>query len=100
MGKKIRVTPEELGVASKKLMEISESYKGIYNQLFIQIGNMGEAWQGEDNLAFVNRINGFLEELKQMADKVQVAGETMEQQRANYVQRQDDNIVNVNKLSN
>ncbi len=100
MGKKIRVTPEELGTASQKLREYSETYTEIYTQLLQEAGTMGEAWEGEDNLAFVDQINGLLDDLKSMAQKLLTGSEALEQQRQNYVQRQEANITQVRKLSN
>ena len=88
----IRVTPEELGKASQKLQTISETYTGIYNRLLQKASTMGAAWEGEDNIAFVNKINGFCEELKAMGSKLQTASQGLEQQRANYVNRQNDII--------
>lgn len=100
MGKVIRVTPEELESASKKVAEISDTYTSIYNQLINQAGQMGSAWEGEDNLAFVNQINGFCEELKQMADKLKVASDALMKQKINYAQRQEANITQVKQLIN
>ena len=100
MGKKIRVTPEELEKASTALKKHSESYTTIYQKLFQEVGTMGEAWDGEDNLAYVEQINGFCEELKQMADKLMTASTTMKQQKDNYVNQQKNNISAVKKLTN
>ena len=100
MGKKIRVTPEELETASQKLSGYSETYTEIYTQLLQEAGTMGEAWEGEDNLAFVDQINGLLEELKSMAQKLMTGSEALHQQKTNYVQRQEANIAQVRKLSN
>lgn len=100
MGKKIRVTPQELDIASKKIAGLSETYTGIYTQLLTIAGTMGEAWEGEDNLAFVDQINGFNEELKAMADKLMTASQALDNQRANYVATQEHNIAQVRKLTN
>lgn len=100
MGKRIRVTPQELDAASKKLAQLSETYTGIYTQLMQAAGTMGEAWEGEDNLAFVDQINGFNDDLKNMATKLQTASQALEQQRVNYVNTQENNTVQVRKLSN
>ena len=100
MGKVVRVTPEQLEAASKKLAEHSQNYTQIYQQLLQEAGTMGSAWEGEDNLAFVNQINGFLDELRMMADKIKVASDTLNQQRLNYKARQDDNIAQVKNLAN
>ena len=100
MGKRIRVTPQELETASKKLAELSETYKGIYTQLMQTASTMGEAWEGEDNLAFVDQINGFNGDLKVMADKLLTASQALDQQKANYVATQENNMVQVRKLTN
>lgn len=100
MGKRIRVTPEELGTASTKVQELSETYTTIYNQLLQVASTMGEAWEGEDNLAFVDQINGLNDDLKQMADKLSVASQALEQQRLNYVAVQDNNKSQVRRLTN
>ncbi len=100
MGKKIRVTPEELDKASQKLSGLSDDYSEIYAQLLQQAQTMGEAWEGEDNLAFVDQINGFCEELKSMAQKLKLASETIFKQKMNYSNRQDTNITQARKLTN
>ena len=100
MGKIIRVTPEQLQDASKKLHDHSTTYAQIYQQLLQEAGTMGAAWEGEDNLAFVTQITGFTEELKMMADKLETASLALEQQRANYANRQDANITQVKQLTN
>lgn len=100
MGKKIRVTPEELEAASKNLLEFSNTYTDIYGQLMKETGTMGEAWESDDNVAFVNQINGFCEDLKAMASKLQTASDTLHQQKVNYSTRQETNITQVQKLAN
>ncbi len=100
MGKRIRVTPQEMETASKKLAEMSETYKGIYTQLMQAASTMGEAWEGEDNLAFVDQINGLNDDLKNMADKLLTASRALDTQRANYAQTQENNMVQVRKLTN
>lgn len=100
MGKVIRVTPEELGKASQKMQSLSETYTEIYTQLLQEASTMGTAWEGEDNLAFVEQINGFCEELQSMASKLSTASQALEKQRANYVARQENNIAQVKKLAN
>lgn len=100
MGKIIRVTPEELITASDKLLSVSETYTEIYTQLLQQAETMGTAWQGADNLAFVEQITGFTDELKAMADKILLASEALKQQSQNYTDRQEANITQVKKLTN
>ena len=47
MGKKIKVTTEELEKASNSLKKISESYTVMYRKIFQEVDTMGEAWQGD-----------------------------------------------------
>lgn len=101
MGKIISVTSfEDMAKASQRLQTISEIYTEIYTQLMQEANTMGSAWEGADNLAFVEQINGFTEELKTMATKISNASQALDKQRANYIARQDNNITQVKKLVN
>lgn len=101
MGKIISVASfEDMAKASQRLQSLSETYTDIYSQLLQEANTMGSAWEGADNLAFVEQINGFTEELKAMAAKLATASEALEKQRANYIARQDNNMTQVKKLIN
>jgi len=100
MPRTIIVTPAELEKAATKLSSISETYTAIYKQLMQQAQTMGAAWEGADNLAFVEQISGFCEELKNMALKIETVSSTLKTQAKNYSDRQQDNIVQVKKLTN
>lgn len=101
MGKTIRVSSfEDMARASQKLQAISETYTEIYTQLLQEANTMGTAWEGADNLAFVEQINGFTEELKMMAQKLSDASQALDKQRENYIARQENNITQVKKLVN
>lgn len=101
MGKQISVSSfSKMEEASKRLQTISETYTQIYQQLMQNAETMGSAWEGADNLAFVEQIKGFTDKLKAMADKLHAASTALDAQRANYVARQEDNIAQVKKLTN
>ena len=101
MGKTISVASvEDMAKAAQKLQSLSENYTDIYTQLMQEANTMGTAWEGADNLAFVDQINGFTEELKMMATKLSTASQALDKQRANYVARQENNITQVKKLVN
>ncbi len=101
MGKTISVSSfDEMAKASQKLQALSETYTEIYTQLLQEANTMGSAWEGADNLAFVEQINGFTEELKTMAQKLSLASQALDKQRANYVAQQESNITQVKKLVN
>ena len=79
MGKTISVASfDDMAKASKRLQALSETYTEIYTQLLQEANTMGTAWEGADNLAFVEQINGFTEELKAMAAKLMTASEALE----------------------
>lgn len=100
MGKNIQVDPSKIDAASTKLAELSNTYDSIAKQLMSDATTMGEAWQGEDNVAFCNQIKGFTEELTQMAKKLKNGSETLAQQSTNYKQRQDSITAAVKNLTN
>ena len=101
MGKTIRVASfDDMAKAAQRLQTLSESYTEIYTQLMQIANTMGTAWDGADNLAFVEQINGFTEDLSTMAAKLSTASQALDKQRANYVARQDHNIAQVKKLAN
>ena len=101
MGKVFTVSSfDGMSRASKELQSDSEAYTEIYTELMQKASTMGAALEGADNLAFVEQITGFTEELKAMADKLSLASQTLDKQRANYVAQQDSNITEVKKLKN
>lgn len=101
MGKTISVASfEDMAKAAQRLQALADTYTEIYTQLLQEANTMGSAWEGADNLAFVEQINGFTDELKMMASKLSTASQALEKQRANYVARQDNNITQVKKLIN
>lgn len=101
MGKNITVSSfTELEATSKKLENHGQTYKNIYTRLLNCANTMGTAWEGADNQAFVQQIQGFADELKFMSEKLIEDSKLLHQQKENYVQRQDDNIAQVKKLKN
>jgi len=65
-----------------------------------EASTMGAAWEAADNLAFVEQITGFTDNLQAMAEKILTASQALDQQRANYVAVQESNITQVKKLNN
>lgn len=100
MGKNIQVDPAQIDSVASKLAEFSNTYDTIAKQMMSDATTMGEAWQGEDNVAFCNQIKGFTEELSQMAKKLKSGSETLTQQSTNYKQRQDAITSAVKNLKN
>lgn len=97
---KLVVDTPEMHKASQKLTQLSEEYKTLYSRLLNTASTMGEAWKSPDNLAFVDQINGFCEELQAMTRHIEQAGQTLEQQALNYETTCENNVAGVKKLVN
>lgn len=97
---KLVVDPPELHKASQKFTQLSEEYTAVYNRLLNTAGTMGEAWKAADNLAFVEQITGFCDELKAMAEHLNQAAQALEKQATNYETTRDNNITGVKRLVN
>ena len=97
---KVSVDPPELHKASQKFNELAEDYSGVHTRLINTASTMGEAWKAADNLAYVDQINGFCEELKAMTDHLVQAAQAVEQQATNYESTRDENVAGAKKLAN
>ncbi|MBQ7016712.1 MAG: WXG100 family type VII secretion target [Firmicutes bacterium] len=94
------VDPPVLHAAAQKFTELSQEYTAVYTRLLNAAQTMGDAWNAADNLAFVEQINGFCEELKSMAAHMDVAAQTLTQQATNYETTRDNNTAGVKQLMN
>lgn len=94
------VDPVELHKAANTLKDLSGSYTEVYTRMMTSAKTMGDAWNATDNLAFVEQITGFCEELKAMADHLQVEAEAMDMQAKNYETVRDTNVTSVKSLAN
>ncbi|HHX37270.1 MAG TPA: WXG100 family type VII secretion target [Clostridiaceae bacterium] len=97
---KLVVDPAELRKASQKLVQIADDYQTIHKRLINTANTMGEAWKATDNLAFVDQINGFCEDLRIMTERLNQASQVIEQQAANYEKTRENNITGVRRLEN
>ena len=97
---KLVVDPPELHKASQTFLRLSGDYTEVYQRLMNTASTMGEAWKSADNLAFVEQINGFCDDLKLMTDHLDQASKALDQQAANYETTRDTNITNVKQLAN
>lgn len=100
MGKVISVEPAQLTSTGTKLEDYATAFENIYKELLRQAETMGEAWQGTDNLAYVEQIKGITNKMSVMVQKLKTSGETLKRQAKNYDDKRNDNIAQVQKLSN
>ena len=94
------VDPPVLKTAAQKFTQLSQEYTTVYTRLLNAAQTMGDAWNAEDNLAFVNQINGFCEELRLMSEHLEQASKTLIMQANNYETVRDNNTSNVRRLAN
>jgi WXG100 family type VII secretion target len=94
------VDPPELHKASQKFTQLADDYSTVHNRLINTASTMGDAWKADDNLAFVEQITGFCDDLKAMTEHLRQAAQALEQQALNYENTRDGNITAVKQLEN
>jgi WXG100 family type VII secretion target len=62
----IMVTPEQLETAAGKIESLASDYQSQYNALYGKTDALASTWQGDDNKAFVDQIEGFKEDFLKM----------------------------------
>jgi len=97
---KLVVDPPELHRASQKFAQLAVDYTTLHNRLINTASTMGEAWKAADNLAFVEQINGFCDDLKAMTEHLEQASQALEMQAKNYEATRDNNVTGVKQLAN
>ena len=55
----IQVDPASVIKISNNIALAQRDYRRLYNELYNQIDRLSESWQGKDNRAFINQIEGF-----------------------------------------
>ena len=96
----LTVDPPELHTASTKLGTYATNYENLYKQLMNTASTMGQAWSAADNIAFVEQITGFCDELQAMTDHLRNASQALDLQAQNYEDTRQNNITNVRQLAN
>lgn len=68
MGRIIKVTPEELESTATAIETLAGDYKTQYDALYNETSAMASTWQGTDNTAYIQQIDGFKDDFKKMFD--------------------------------
>ena len=66
MAQRIMVTPELLESTAKEIENLAGEYRTQYNTLYTKTSGLASTWSGADNVAFVNQIDGFKDDLENM----------------------------------
>ena len=97
---RLNVDPPELHRASDTFKRLAGDYNTEYNNLLNIASTMGEAWKAADNLAFVDQINGFCDDLAAMVAHLNQASQALTMQAKNYENTRDHNVSSVRTLAN
>lgn len=100
MGRTIRVNPQELNTVASRIDNQAAEYRRLYNMLFSDVGRMRAAWQGVDNQAFTEQIEGFREDFDMMARLMDEYSAFLKNAAKTYQAAQDDVVANARKLAN
>jgi len=99
MSRKIVVEPARLKDASSAINTLSDQYKSIYDNLFVKVGEMGAAWQGPDNQAFVQQIEQFRNDFENMKKLMDDYSTFLKTSAEHYEKTQDEVISAAKRLS-
>ena len=88
-----------MGKVADQLKATSKEYHRIYTEL-IEKATTIKSWEGVDNVAFTQQLQDFLPKLKAMEEKLEDAGETIEKQKNNYKNKQEELMEKAKKLPN
>lgn len=100
MGNKIVVDPAQLDSTAAQIENQAADYEQIFNQLFSEVGALGSAWQGKDNQAYVQQIEGFRDDLQQMAQLMRDYAEFLKTSAKTYRDTQESVASGAKSLAN
>lgn len=100
MSRSIMVDPAKLDSAAQKMDSQAADYERQYQQLFNEVDGMGAAWQGIDNLSFVNQIKGFMDDFQKMVALMRQYSEFLKNSARTYRDTQNEIVNQAKKLTN
>lgn len=100
MSIKIIVEPSQLDVSAQRIEEQCTQYERTYHQLYQCIDALQSGWQGSDNLAYVNQIQGFRKDFQQMNTLMRQYAQFLRQSAKSYRNVQEDRVAKARTLTN
>ena len=95
----ITVETERLDAVANQVEGYADDYKRAYNDLFTIVKDMKEAWDGKDNVAFTNQIEGFRNDFEKMEKLMRDYAEYLHKCAKTYRDTQDDITRSAGSLS-
>ena len=89
MARVIQVTPEQLITTAGKIEGLASEYKKQYEQLYSETNAMATTWSGKDHVEFVNRIDGFKDDLLKMYELMMAYADFLRKSAKAYSDAQD-----------
>jgi len=100
MGTLIKVDPAKLEAAAAEITNQAGDYQRAYEQLYAEVENLATHWQGKDNLAFTNQIDGFKDDFLKMKQLMIDYADYLKVTAKNYQDTQDDRVAQAQRLTN
>lgn len=100
MARTIQVTPEQLVSAAGRIEGLAADYKTQYDALYNETNSMASTWQGKDNVAFVDQIDGFKDDFDKMRRLMLDYADFLRKSAKAYRDTQEDVVKAAQKLVN
>lgn len=97
---KIIVNPTKLESVANKIQQGAADYSKLYNQLFTEVEAMKKAWQGVDNIAYTNQIEGFRDDLNKIKQTLEQYSVFLKQSARLYKNTQEEIVSKAKSLKN
>ncbi len=96
----IKVDPAKLNAAAAEINNQAGDYQRAYEQLYSEVENLANHWQGKDNLAFTTQIEGFKDDFQKMQKLMIDYADYLKITAKNYQDTQDDRVAQAQRLTN
>lgn len=100
MSVKINVDPARLEASASHIEQMYMNYEREYRRLFQDVQTMGNNWQGKDNQAFVQQINGFVKDFVSMRNLMKEYAEFLKASARAYRNTQNERAQQARHLIN
>lgn len=100
MARNIQVTPEQLDTTAGRIESMANEYKTQYDNLYNKTDALRSTWDGKDNVAYVDQIAGFKDDLKKMYDLMNRYADFLRKSAKTYRETQDAVVSEARKLVN
>ena len=100
MARNIQVTPEQLETTAGRIESMATEYKTQYQKLYSETDAMASTWSGKDNVAFVQQIAGFKDDLEKMHTLMNQYADFLRKSAKTYRDTQDAVTSEARKLVN